>query len=109
MKILGKKIDFSFLDADDMKRLEREMKIASAELKKLDDIDVMSEMLETGCTIIGKCFDNIFGNGTTSKIFNGKKDFNLYVQAFKDLVKARKEQEANFGTLVEELNKEIEE
>lgn len=108
MKILDKEIEFDFFDAEQMERYEKESEIAQKELNSID-INKMkqSELINKTCETIEKCFDNVFGEGTSKKIFEGKKNFRLCVKAFKDLVKAKKEQVNEIDNEIKDFQKEL--
>ena len=110
MKILDKEIDFDFFDAKQMENYEKEADIAQEELKKVN-INKMkeSEFINAVCEIIERCFDNVFGEGTSEKIFEGKRNFRLCIKAFSDLVKARKEQISEIDKEVNSFQKELQE
>ena len=110
MKILDKEIDFDFFDAEQMERYEKESEIAQKELNSID-INKMkqSEFINKTCETIEKCFDNVFGEGTSKKIFEEKRNFRLCVKAFKDLVKAKKEQVNEIDNDIKDFQKELQE
>lgn len=108
MKILGKEIDFDFFDADQMEIWDKytiEMK------KEVENLDIKNmkqfEFIRKFCNEVEKCFDKIFGEGTSKELFEGKQNFKLCVEAYKDLVKARKEQDIELGKEMKELQKEL--
>lgn len=105
MKILGAEIDFNFNDADDVERLENAIDETQ---KKLNNIDITgkrtSKVIRETCTIIFDCFNKVFGEGTDKKIFGSKTNFNICLEAFKDLYNARDEQ----ATALEEEIKNLE-
>ena len=108
MKILDKEIEFDFFDAEQMERYEKESEIAQKELNSID-INKMkqSEFINKTCETIEKCFGNVFGEETSKKIFEGKKNFRLCVKAFKDLVKAKKEQVNEIDNEIKDFQKEL--
>ena len=110
MKILDQEIEFDFFDAEQMERYEKESEIAQKELNSLD-IDKMkqSEFINKTYRTIEKCFDNVFGEGTSKKIFEDKRNFRLCVKAFKDLVKAKKEQVNEIDDEIKDFQKELKE
>lgn len=110
MKILDQEIEFDFFDAEQMERYEKEAEIAQKELNSLD-INKMkqSEFINKTCETIKKCFDNVFGEGTSKKIFEDKRNFRLCVKAFKDLVKAKKEQVNEIDDEIKDFQKELQE
>ena len=110
MKILDKEIEFDFFDAEQMEKYEKESEIAQRELNSIDINKMkMSEIINKTCSIIENCFDNVFGEGVSNKIFEGKKNFRLCVIAFKDLVKAKKEQTNTIDDDIKDFQKELQE
>ena len=110
MKILDKEIEFDFFDAEQMERYEKESEIAQKELNSIDINKIkMSELINKTCTTIEKCFDNVFAEGTSRKIFEDKRNFRLCVKAFKDLVKAKKEQVNEIDDEIKDFQKELQE
>lgn len=94
MKIRDIEVDFDFLDADDVERFEKEAKRVKeeCEIKNKQEMSY-SEVIREECNIIDKFFDNVFGNGITEKLFNGKKNLNEHLKAFEDIVKEKIEQQ----------------
>lgn len=108
MKVLETEIDFDFYDAEQMERFD----IGSNEI--IAGINTMkpekmkqAEFITKFCSIIEVGFDKIFGDGTSNKIFKQKRNFKLCVQAFRDLVKARKNQEKEINDEIKALQNEI--
>lgn len=110
MKILDKEINFDFFDAEQMKKYEKEAEIAKKELNNID-INKMkqSEFINSVCEIIENCFDNVFGEETSKILFEEKKNLRLCVKAFKDLVKAKKEQLNEIDNEMQDFQKELQE
>lgn len=108
MKILNEEIDFSFTEVEDLQKLEKYTKETAEEINKIN-IDEMknSEIIEKVCTSIEKCFEKIFGKEITEKIFKGKKDFLLCIKAFKDVIKAKIEQEKELDQEIKALQSEM--
>lgn len=112
MKILDKEIQFDFFDAKQMEKYEKESEVAQKEINTmLTNIKTMkqSELINKTCETIEKCFDNIFGDGSSAEIFKGKRNFKLCLKAFKDLVKARKEQQDELDVEMADFEKELKE
>lgn len=110
MKILDKEIQFDFFDAKQMEKYEKESEIAQKELNSID-INKMkqSEFINKVCEVIEKCFDNVFGEGTSKNLFENRRNFRLCVKAFKDLVKAKKEQVNEIDSEIKDFQKELQE
>lgn len=108
MKILDKEFEVDFFDADFMERYEKEAESAKKELNNIN-ISTMkqSEAINTVCEIIERCFDNIWGQGTSKEIFKEKRNFRLCIKAFQDLKKGKKEQEKELFSEIRSLQQEI--
>ena len=100
MKINGVELEVNFLDADFMEKIENCCKKVSkraekgkSELKNL----TLSQQIKAECQIIKDFFDEVFGEGTSEKVFKGKNYLKLCLSAFQDLIeaKAKMQQEMN--------------
>lgn len=108
MKILDTEIEFDFYNAEQAEKFERYADIATQELKNIDANKMkQSVFIKTVCEIVERCFNSIFGEDISTKIFNNKKDFHLCIRAFKDLVKSRLEQENMIAKEIDDLQKEM--
>ena len=68
-----------------------------------------SEFIRKFCTAIERSFDGIFGEGTSKEIFEGKQNFKLCINAYKDLVQGRKEQDNELSSEMKNIQKELDE
>lgn len=93
MKIKNVEVDFDFLDADDIERLEKETERVKKEcdLKEKQEMP-MSQIIKEECKIINTFFDNVFGKGTSDKIFGNKMNLAEHIKAFEDIMKEKIEQ-----------------
>lgn len=108
MKILETEIDFDFYDAMQMKKFEANADEMSEKIKRIKPNEMkQSEFVIAICEIVEQGFNNIFGENISEKIFKGKKNFKLCIQAYRDLVKAREQQEKEVLNEIEGLQKEI--
>ncbi len=94
MKIRDVEVDFDFLDADNVERLEKEAekvskKIENEELKQMG----YAETIREECNIIEKFFDGVFGEGTSEKLFKGKKNLKDHITVFDDVINAKIEKQ----------------
>ncbi len=101
MKIKNIEVDFNFLDADDIEKFEKEAQKVKekADSYKNDKEISYSEAIRRECTIIDDFFDNVFGEGTSLKLFNGKKNLEEHIQVFSDIVEEKVKQTKNFAEL----------
>lgn len=100
MKINGVDLEVNFLDADFMEKIENCCKKVSEQAEKskteLKDL-TFAQQIKAECKIIKDFFDDLFGEGTSEKIFQGKNDLMLCLSAFQELVeeKVKMQQEMN--------------
>ena len=87
MKILDTEIDFNILDADEMERFENEANkvVEKSNTTKVEEL-TFSQAIRKECEIVETFIDNVFGKGTSKKVFKGKKDLQEHIQAFQDIV-----------------------
>src|SRR5699024_5750846 len=100
MKINGVELEVNFLDADFMEKIEnccrkvsKRAEKGKTELKNL----TLSQQIKAECQIIKDFFDEVFGEGTSEKVFKGKNDLKLCLSAFQYLneAKVKMKQETN--------------
>ena len=108
MKVLETEINFDFYDAEQMEKLEVNIDKIKKEINKINPEKMkQSQFINKFCSIIEEGFDSIFGEGSSKDIFKEKRNFKLCVQAFRDLVKARENQEKELVRDIQGLQKEI--
>lgn len=106
MKILGIEVEFDFADADDLEKFERAYPVTIQELESIKfDEEKASSSIRKFCDAIFKFFDEIFGQGSSEKIFNGKRNYQKCLNAFKEIVDIKKEQDKEIDTSLEYLEK----
>lgn len=104
MKLKDIEVDFSFTDADCIERLEN----ATKKIKEKADIGEkeelsLSESIRRECEILNEFFDEVFGEGTTEKIFKGKKDIKEYMELFMDIMNEKIEMTKTTQNLYDSL------
>lgn len=108
MKILDQEIDFSFADADCLEKYEKEYpktaeKLDEMKTKATGDKD-NSQIIRDFCKIIADFFDNVLGEGTSQKLFKGKANYKLCLQAFKALVEEKKAEDKEDNDFMEYMD-----
>lgn len=99
MKIREIKVDFDFLDADNIEKFELEAEKVQKQCEEAQKKEMKySEMLRTECKIIKDFFDNVFGEGISLKIFGEKNNLQDCISAFEDIIKAKLEQQKTLET-----------
>ena len=102
MKINGVELEINFLDADFMEKIENCCRKVSEKTEKakteLKDL-TLSQQIKEECKIIKDFFDEVFGEGTSDKVFKGKNDLMLCLSAFQDLVNAKAKMQNEMNSL----------
>lgn len=102
MKIRDIEVEFSFLDADDVERFEKEAEKVKNESKNKEIKEMSySEALKAECKIIKDFFDNVFGKGISEKLFGGKNDLLEHIRAFEDIVNEKINQQKQLNNTYE--------
>lgn len=102
MKIRNVEVEFDFFDADDVERFEKEaekvkLQSQNKEIKEMS----YSEALRAECKIIRDFFDNVFGEGISEKMFNGKNNLAEHIKAFEDIVNEKISQQKQLNSTYE--------
>lgn len=102
MIINGVKLDVDFTDADFLEKIEKGSKVIyekAEELKGNKDLSP-AEGIRQECKILKDFLDYVLGDGTSEKLFKGKDSLNQCLQAYEDIINARKEQYDSFQARV---------
>lgn len=94
MKILGIEVDFDFADADCLEKFEEQYPKTQKELEEIKyEDDKASKTIRNFCNVIFKFFNEIFGEGTSEKLFKGKSNYQLCLKAFKEIADEKDKQD----------------
>ena len=87
MKIKNIEVDFDFLDANDVERLEKATQKLVDKTEEYKEKEIsMSEEIRLECEIIEKLLDEVFEEGISQKLFNGKQNLKEHVDVFQDIM-----------------------
>ena len=87
MKIKNIEVDFDFLDANDVERLEKATQKLVDKTEEYKEKEIsMSEEIRLECEIIEKFLDEVFEEGISQKLFNGKQNLKEHVDVFQDIM-----------------------
>ena len=102
MKIRGIEVNFNFLDADDVEKFEKEAERVKqeSERRKKEKMSY-SQAIREECEVINNFFDNVFRQGISLKMFNGKNNLEEHIKAFEDIVKEKLEQQRGLQNISE--------
>jgi hypothetical protein len=95
MTINGIEFDVDFTDADVLEKMEKareEVGIKASELEKNKNNISEAEGIRQECKIVKEFFDNVFGEGTSEKIFGNKNSLMECANAYEDTMNAYQEQ-----------------
>ena len=102
MKIRGIEVNFSFLDADDVEKFEKAAEKVKQESETRGKEKMSySQAIREECEIINNFFDNVFGEGISLKMFNGKNNLEEHIKAFEDIVKEKIEKQKDLQNTFE--------
>ena len=76
--------DLNGLDYETAQKVERELEKTQGLGDKVSKLK-NSEGIKVICDTVNEIFDNIFGEGTSEKVFSGKKDLLVSMKAFEEL------------------------
>lgn len=102
----------NLLDFDTAKAYEDGAERLTNLAKELEPITKLSEKILKGCDAIAEVIDSVLGEGTTEKLFNGKKALDEYSQTWFEITEkiskgAKKDQEASQHKLAQIKAKKI--
>lgn len=96
MKLKNIEVKFDFLDADDIERFEKAAKKVTEKCKEKEEEKLsMSEAIKEECMIIENFFNEVFGEGISQKLFEGRKNLTEHMEIFKEIIKAKQEKQAD--------------
>ena len=82
--------ELNALDYEISQKVEKELERAQGIHAKITNLK-NSEGIKVICDTINEIFDNIFGEGTSEKVFKNKRDLLISMKAFGDLCMHYKE------------------
>lgn len=85
IKILGEEFELDTMDLDVSETIEKAMGKVPEKLNQMNSNVTRSEAIKETVTIVSECFDTILGEGASKKIFKGKRNLKLAMNAFEEL------------------------
>lgn len=80
MNINGVELNFDILDVEDLQRYEQAVENRVKVQVNEEELDTI-EVIKQRCEEINHFFDDIFGEGTAQKLFKGKKNLRICLDA----------------------------
>lgn len=110
MKIRNIEIDFDFLDANDVEKLEKATQKIINKSEEFKGVNLsMSEEIKLECEIINDFLDEVFGEGISKKIFDNKNNLKEHVDVFQEIMNEKIKVSKDLQTLYQRYqpNREV--
>lgn len=98
MKIKNIEIEFDFLDADNVEIFEKEAQKVVEKAQEKKEM-TYSQALRMECDIVEEFLDNVFGEGISKDLFNGKKNLKEHIEIFQYVVDEKNKAQADMQKL----------
>ncbi len=105
MKICGTELELDIFDVETVERYESALEKMSERAKGIK-CEKASESIREQCQLVFDCFDDIFGQGTAERLFQGKRNLVTCLRAFEEMVDQVGEQKATLDELVNRYSPE---
>lgn len=106
LKICGQELELDLFDADVMEVYEKSMEKVvkrNEELKVRTDLSNADGMRET-CKNVKAFFDELFGEGTAEKLFKGKNNLAICMDAFAIIVAEAEKMKGQLNAITNKYN-----
>lgn len=101
MKINGVELDLDFTDADILEKIEKGSKEVYDKAEQLKNTTLSpAEGIRQECKILKDFLDYVLGEGTSEKLFGNKNSLKQCLNAYEDIINARKSQIDEFQAKV---------
>ena len=86
MRLREIEVNFSFTDADDIEKLEKGMEVVKNKTIEYENKEInLSDTIRNECKVLEEFFDNVFGEGISEKLFEGRMDLKEHTELFMDI------------------------
>lgn len=96
--------ELEIFDADVAAKYEHEMTIMSDAMRSVDSSGSYSSVIYALCSPVFRCFDILFGEGTSAHVFAGKSNIKNCLNAIAELARAVDNQKSAIESLPDELS-----
>ncbi len=101
MKINGVELEIDFTDADILEKIEKGSKQVYDRAEELKNSTLSpAEGIRQECKILKDFLDYVLGDGTSEKLFGNKDSLKQCLDAYEDIINARKSQIDEFQAKV---------
>lgn len=91
--------DIDFTDAVFMGKFEEAYETMYSKANKTPKVGKVSEIIKAQCEVFDDFFNEVFGSGTSDKMFGGKMSMELRVQAANSLYEMRAKEQQRYDQL----------
>ena len=86
MRLREIEVNFSFTDADDIEKLEKGMEVVKNKTIEYENKEInLSDTIRNECKVLEEFFDNVFGEGISEKLFEGRMDLKEHTELFMEI------------------------
>ena len=86
MRLREIEVSFSFTDADDIEKLEKGMEVVKNKTIEYENKEInLSDTIRNECKVLEEFFDNVFGEGISEKLFEGRMDLKEHTELFMEI------------------------
>lgn len=104
MEINGVSLELNVLDADELELYEKALATMQEQSQNDFSASSYSESIRMQCRIVHQFFDDVFGEGTSEAIFQGKSDLRACLQAASTVVEEANRQFSEIGELAKQYS-----
>lgn len=104
MKLKDIEVNFSFTNADDIEKLEKGMEAVKNKTIEYKNKEInLSETIRNECKVLEEFFDNVFGEGISEKLFEGRMDLKEHTELFMEIANEKIKQTQGMQELYNDL------
>ncbi len=99
MNINGTELTFDIWDADTLDQYSEEVAKLNEAIRDIGNELSAGDNLRAQCAIVNAFFDGMFGEGTAEKLFCGKNNLRVHLDAFALLIEEAKQQKDDYSEI----------
>ena len=107
INVLGVELELDIYDVDVYEKLEKEVAEVKRKTDETEQEENNAKKLRRHCAIVKEFFDNVFGPGTSEKVFKGKDNIKDCTDAYIMVIGAYSEAVYAYGEAMENSHTEI--
>ena len=107
INVLGVELEMDVYDVDVFEKFEHEVVEVKNKVDEAENEKTNVQKLRRQCAIVKEFFDNVFGPGTSDKVFKGKDNIKDCTDAYIIVISAFSEAVHTYGEAMESSHDEI--